>query len=77
MFHIRERPPNGQLLGVFVDDRRNPKEHATFLAEQGTILKDERGTFLVLETGSVQRLEIPQQRERPERPRQAIRIRLS
>lgn len=63
VFHIRERAPNGQLLGVFVDDRRNPKERATFLAEQGTILKDERGTFLVLEGGSVQRLEI----ERPQK----------
>jgi lipopolysaccharide export system permease protein len=56
-FHIRERLPNGVLLGVFVDDRRNPKERATFLGEQGTIVKDERGTFLVLENGSVQRLE--------------------
>ncbi len=58
VFHIRERQANGVLLGVFVDDRRNPKERATFLAEQGTILKDERGTFLVLESGSVHRLEI-------------------
>jgi lipopolysaccharide export system permease protein len=57
VFHIRERAANGQLLGVFVDDRRNPKERATFLAEQGTIVKDERGTFLVLEGGNVQRLE--------------------
>ena len=24
-FHIRERRPNGQLLGIFVDDRRNPE----------------------------------------------------
>jgi len=60
-FHVRERLPNGQLLGVFVDDRRNPKERATFLAETGTIVKDERGTFLVLETGSLQRLEIAPQ----------------
>ena len=60
VFHVRERQANGVLLGVFVDDRRNPKERATFLAEQGTVLKDERGTFLVLETGSVQRLEVPQ-----------------
>src|SRR5690606_15337332 len=48
-FHIRERQANGVLLGILVDDRRNPKERSTFLAEQGTILKDERGTFLVLE----------------------------
>jgi len=57
-FHVRERLPNGVLQGVFVDDRRNPRERATFLAEQGTVVKDERGTFLVLEAGSVQRLEI-------------------
>ncbi len=63
VFHIRERQANGVLLGVFVDDRRSSKERATFLAEQGTIVKDERGTFLVLETGSVQRLEIPQRKK--------------
>ncbi len=63
VFHVRERQANGVLLGVFVDDRRNPKERATFLAEQGTIVKDDRGTFLVLETGSVQRLEIVQRQK--------------
>jgi lipopolysaccharide export system permease protein len=57
-FHIRERQANGILLGILVDDRRNPKERSTFLAERGTILKDERGTFLLLENGSVQRMEV-------------------
>jgi lipopolysaccharide export system permease protein len=57
-FHIRERQANGVLLGILVDDRRNPKERSTFLAEQGHILKDERGTFLVLENGSVQRMDM-------------------
>jgi lipopolysaccharide export system permease protein len=61
-FHIRERQPNGVLRGVFVDDRRNPKERATFLGEKGTIVKDERGTFLILENGSVQRHEIVDRR---------------
>jgi lipopolysaccharide export system permease protein len=70
VFHIRERAANGQLLGVFVDDRRNPKERATFLAEQGTIVKDERGTFLVLEGGSVQRLETGRaQKGQPSKPK--------
>ncbi len=54
-FHIRERQPNGVLLGIFVDDQRDPKERTTMLAEQGTIVKSERGTFLVLENGSIQR----------------------
>jgi lipopolysaccharide export system permease protein len=58
--HIRERRPNGQLLGIFIDDQREPKERATILAEQGDILKNENSMFLVLESGSVQRHEIGQ-----------------
>jgi lipopolysaccharide export system permease protein len=38
-FHISDRQPNGLLLGIFVDDRSNPKEHATYLAEKGEIVK--------------------------------------
>jgi lipopolysaccharide export system permease protein len=53
--YIRERQPNGQLLGIFIDDQRNPKERATFLAEQGEIRKNDRGTYLLLADGSVQR----------------------
>ena len=56
-FHIRERRPDGLLLGIFLDDRRDPKERATFLAEQGKILENQRGTFLVLANGSLQRQE--------------------
>ncbi len=56
-FHIRERQPNGVLLGIFVDDQRDPKERTTMLAEQGTIVKNDGGTFLVLENGSIQRQE--------------------
>jgi lipopolysaccharide export system permease protein len=54
-FHIRERQNNGQLLGVLIDDKRNPREHVSILAERGEILKNEHGTFLVLEGGTVQR----------------------
>jgi lipopolysaccharide export system permease protein len=53
--HIRERLPSGQLLGIFIDDQRNPKERVTFLAEQGEISKVDRGTYLLLANGSVQR----------------------
>jgi len=56
-FHIADRRPNGLLVGIFLDDRRDPKEHATYLAEQGEIVKSGSGSFLVLEKGSVQRLE--------------------
>jgi lipopolysaccharide export system permease protein len=56
--HIRERLPNGQLLGIFIDDQRDPKERVTFLAEQGDIRTNAggtSGTFLLLADGSVQR----------------------
>jgi len=52
---IRERLPNGQLLGIFIDDQRDAKERVTFLAEQGDIVTKDRGTYLLLADGSVQR----------------------
>jgi lipopolysaccharide export system permease protein len=55
--HIRERMPNGQLQGILIDDQRNPKERVTILAEKGDIVKNQRGAFLVLGNGSVQRHE--------------------
>jgi lipopolysaccharide export system permease protein len=58
--HIRERRPNGQLLGIFIDDQRNPKERASILAEHGDIVKSDRGLFLVLESGTIQRHETGQ-----------------
>ncbi len=48
-FHIADRRPNGLLVGIFVDDRRDPNEHATYLAEQGEIVKNDSGSFLVLD----------------------------
>jgi lipopolysaccharide export system permease protein len=56
-FHVRERRPNGELSGILIDDRRNPEMRATFLAEQGSIIKKDGGTFLLLEDGSIQRLD--------------------
>jgi lipopolysaccharide export system permease protein len=58
--HIRERRPSGQLLGILIDDRRDAKEQVTILAERGQILENERGAFLVLESGSVHRRETTQ-----------------
>jgi lipopolysaccharide export system permease protein len=59
-FHIADRRPNGLLLGIFVDDRRDPNEHSTYLAEQGEIVKNDQGSFLVLEHGSIQRMQTGQ-----------------
>jgi lipopolysaccharide export system permease protein len=58
ILHIRERLPNGDLLGIFIDDQRSPKERVTLIAEQGNILKNDRGTFLLLANGSVQRQQL-------------------
>ena len=56
--HIRERRSNGQLLGIFLDDRRNPAERITVLAEVGELFDSDNGTFLVLQSGFVQRHEL-------------------
>ncbi len=53
--HIRERRPNGQLAGVFLDDRRNPAERITVTAELGEVIDNDKGTFLVLKNGVLQR----------------------
>ena len=45
-FHIADRRPNGLLVGIFVDDRRDPNEHATYLAEQGEIVKNDKARSL-------------------------------
>jgi len=58
--HIRERSPDGRLLGVFVDDQRNPQERVTVLAETGEMLENDNGKFLLLQNGNVQRLEAKQ-----------------
>lgn len=54
---IRERQPGGLLKGIFIDDRRDPKERATIIADHGTVMKNGDGSFLVLEEGNLQRFE--------------------
>src|SRR6201990_3643648 len=54
---IRERQPGGLLKGIFIDDRRDPKERVTIVADHGTIVKNEGGSFLILEDGNLERFE--------------------
>ena len=56
--HIRERLRNGQLVGILLDDRRNPNERITVLSDTGELLDNDNGTFLVLQKGVVQRQEV-------------------
>jgi lipopolysaccharide export system permease protein len=59
-FNIRERRPNGLLVGLLMDDRRDPSVRITIVAERGQIVKNENGNFLILENGSIQRHEVKQ-----------------
>ncbi len=54
---VRERQPGGVLAGVFIDDQRNPAERINVIADNGVIQKNERGSFLVLRDGNLQRFE--------------------
>jgi lipopolysaccharide export system permease protein len=56
-FHLRERRTNGQLVGIFMDDRRDPQMHSTILAEYGEIMENNNNKFMLLYNGSMQRLE--------------------
>jgi len=55
---IRERQPGGLLVGIFIDDRRDPKERVSIVADHGTIVKNEGGSFLILEDGNLERFEV-------------------
>jgi lipopolysaccharide export system permease protein len=54
-FYMRERRPDGQLLGIFLDDQRNPAERVSVLAQSGEVIDNDKGTFLILQNGDVQR----------------------
>jgi lipopolysaccharide export system permease protein len=55
VFHYRERGANGALLGIFMQDRRDPLRVNTYIAEAGQTVETKGQNFLVLEKGSVQR----------------------
>jgi lipopolysaccharide export system permease protein len=54
---VRERQPGGLLVGLFIDDRRDPKERVSIVADHGTVLKNDSGSFLILEDGNLERFE--------------------
>ncbi len=55
VFHYRERAPGGGLNGIFIQDRRNPADVRTYIAETGRNIEDSGQNFLILEKGSLQR----------------------
>jgi lipopolysaccharide export system permease protein len=53
-FHIRDRSPNGDLLGLLVHDERDPKQVMSYIAERARIVSNNDGAFLVMFNGYVQ-----------------------
>jgi len=54
---VRERQPGGLLVGVFIDDSRDPNERISIIADHGTVVKNAQGSFLVLEDGHLERFQ--------------------
>jgi lipopolysaccharide export system permease protein len=54
-FHIRDRSPSGELLGLLVHDERDPEQVMSYLAERGRILSNDDGSYLVMFDGYVHR----------------------
>jgi len=55
VFHYRERGAQGALLGIFIQDRRDPEKISTYIAEAGLTVSSAENNFLVLEKGYVHR----------------------
>ena len=54
-FHIRERAPNEELLGLIVHDTRNKELNQSYLAERGVIVQRPPSNFLVMTKGHIVR----------------------
>jgi lipopolysaccharide export system permease protein len=57
-FHIRDRSPTGDLLGLLVHDERDDKLVMSYLASRGRIISNDDGTYLVMFDGHVHRYEV-------------------
>jgi len=56
-FHIRDRSPTGDLLGLLIHDERDPKQVMSYLAERARILSNDEGSYLIMFDGYVQRFD--------------------
>lgn len=66
-FHIRDRSPTGELLGLLVHDERDGKQVMSYLADHGRIISNDDGAYLVMFDGHVQRYE-------PKTPEKGVQI---
>ncbi len=52
--YVRKRSPDGQLLGIFAHDTRDPKKSYTLMAESGALIRTEEGARVVMSNGNRQ-----------------------
>jgi len=55
VIEVKERNPDRTLSGIFVSDSREPDQTVTYLAQNGAVLDNPLGTFLIMENGVIQR----------------------
>lgn len=60
-FHIRERTIEGELRGLIMDDLRDPKQPQSYLAERGTIVKQDQTAYLFMTNGHIVRRPDPKE----------------
>jgi lipopolysaccharide export system permease protein len=53
MFHIRDRDAEGELLGLVMHDTRDKAQSQSYLAEHGTIVKQDGTAYLVMTNGHI------------------------
>jgi lipopolysaccharide export system permease protein len=54
-FHIRERDPSGELLGLLVHDTRNSELNQSYLAERAVIVQRPPSNYIVMSNGHIVR----------------------
>jgi len=55
--YIREREPNGDMLGVLVHDNRSPANPVTMMAEKATLIRTPEGPRLYMVNGNRQQID--------------------
>jgi len=53
MFHIRDRDADGELLGLVMHDTRDKAQSQSYLAEHGTLVKQDGTAYLVMTSGHI------------------------
>jgi Predicted permeases len=59
--YVREREPNGDMIGVLVHDNRNPEQPVTMMAEKATLLRTPQGPRLYMVNGNRQQISADRQ----------------